>query len=309
MPTEKVRTPQDYFAEQLLDYFAEQFTRFQIDMPVRELIKNGATAKVVESEGLVFLYFNDNGINNGKEVRQKYYIFAEDDHSVLIKLEDKKIREGFYDRSFEVKTANSKGEVSKINATDCMIGFSQENDDDPDLVFIILNTQATKEILLYQKIGGEGEEDNQENTIIIKGNFSSIRRIEVEELKNKLLEMAKRKGNMYDAMEAFIEDFVKNTKENTSYVLDFSDMSVSTITEIIRDGKRSLINEDKQNIPGMLILKVRRETVVSIPITETPDEFKNIQLKVTNMCDCRFLESFKSFVSIKTNGADQGPYS
>jgi hypothetical protein len=251
MPTEKVRTP--------LDYFAEQFTRFQIHMPVRELIEKGATAKVVESEGLVFLYFNDNGIYNGKEVRQKYYIFAEDDHSVLIKLEDKKIREGFYDRSFEVQTANSKGEVSKINATDCMIGFSQENEKDPDLVFIILNTQATKEILLYQKIGREGEEDNQENTIIIKGNFSSTRRIKVEELKNKLLEMAKRKGNMYDAMEAFIEDFVKNTKENTSYVLDFSDMSVSTITEIIRDGKRSLINEDKQNISWNINIESREK--------------------------------------------------
>ena len=84
MPTEKVRTP--------LDYFAEQFTRFQIDMhmPVKELIKNGATAKVVESEGLIFLYLDYTDIYNGEEVRQRYYIFAEDDHSVLIKLEDKK---------------------------------------------------------------------------------------------------------------------------------------------------------------------------------------------------------------------------
>jgi len=306
MPTEKVRTP--------LDYFAEQFTRFQIKkdekpMPVRELIEKGATAKVVESEGLVFLYFNDNGIYNGKEARQRYYIFAEDDHSVLIKLEDKKIREGFYDRFFEVKTANSKGEVSKINATDCMIGFNQENEDDPDLAFIILNTQATKEILLYQKIGIEGEEDNQENTITIKGNFSSIKRIKrIKRLEKKLIEMAKSEGNIYDGMKAFIEDFVKNIKENTSYVLDFSDMRVLTLIKTLRDGKRNTISNS--NIPGILILNVRKETVVSIPLREIPDEFKNTQLEVTNMCDCRFRNAS---VSIKTNGAvseskDQGPY-
>ena len=60
-----------------LDYFAEQFTRFQIYMPVKELIENGATAKVVKSEGLVFLYFNYKGIYNGTEARQKYYIFLQ----------------------------------------------------------------------------------------------------------------------------------------------------------------------------------------------------------------------------------------
>jgi len=304
MPIEKVRTP--------LDYFAEQFTRFQIYMPVKELIENGATAKVVKSEGLVFLYFNYNGIYNGTEVRQRYYIFAEDDHSVLIKLEDKKIREGLYGMSFEVKTANSKGEVSEINATECMIGL--HNEEDPDLFFIVLNTQATKEILLYQKISREGEEDNQENTTAIKGYFTSARRIEVEELENKLLEMAKREGNIYDARQAFIEDFVKNIKENTVYVLDFSDMSVLTTTEIRKDGKRTPINEDEQKIPGMLIVNVRKETgekrAIGISLTEIPDNLKNTQLEITNMRICRVLEAF---VSIKTNGAvsesrHPGPY-
>jgi len=279
-------------------------------MPVKELIENGATAKVVKSEGLVFLYFNYNGIYNGTEVRQKYYIFAEDDHSVLIKLEDKKIREGLYGRSFEVKTANSKGEVSEINTTECMIGLDDE--EDPDLVFIILNTQATKEILLYRKTSEEGEEDSQENTIAIKGYFTT-RRIEVKELENKLIEMAKRKGNIDDAREAFIEDFVENI-ENTAYVLDFSDMFVLTGTAIIKDGEINPINEDIQKIPGILIVSVRKETgekrAIGIPLTEIPDDLKNTQLEFTNMCNCRFIEAF---VSIKTNGAvsesrDPGPY-
>jgi len=305
MPIEKVRTP--------LDYFAEQFTRFQIYVPVKELIENGATAKVVKSEGLVFLYFNYNGIYNGTEVRQRYYIFAEDDHSVLIKLEDKKIIEGFYDRSLEVKTANSKGEVSKINATERMIGWDPEDEKDPDLVFIVLNTQATKEILLYQKISEEGEEDSQENTTLIKSYFTT-RRIDVGKFKNKLfLEMAKRKGNIDDAREAFIEGLAKNIKANTAYVLDFSDMRVSTTTKI-RYGKRSAISKDEQKIPGMLIVSIGKgiedKRVTRITLTEIPDDLKNTQLEFTNMCNCRFLEAF---VSIKTNGAasesrDQGPY-
>jgi len=298
MPIEKVRTP--------LDYFAEQFTRFQIHMPVKELIENGATAKVVKSEGLVFLYFNYNGIYNGTEARQKYYIFAEDDHSVLIKLEYKKIREGLYGSYFEVKTANSKGEVSEINPTEFMMGLDEE--EDPDLVFIILNTQATKEILLYQKTS---REDSQENTTAIKGYFTSTRRIEVKELENKLLKMAKREGNIDDAREAFIEDFVENI-ENTAYVLDFSDMRVLTVIKNLRDGKRNTISNNY--IPGILIVSVRKETgektTIGISLTEIPDEFKNIQFEFTNMCNCRFLEAF---VSIKTNGAasesrDQGPY-
>ena len=100
-----------------------------------------------------------------------------------------------------------------------------DEEEDPDLVFIILNTQATKEILLYQKTS---REDSQENTTAIKGYLASTRRIEVKELENKLLKMAKRKGNIDDAREAFIEDFVENI-ENTAYVLDFSDMCVLTV--------------------------------------------------------------------------------
>ena len=299
MPIEKVRTPQNYFAE--------QFTRFQIHMPVKELIENGATAKVVKSEGLVFLYFNYNGIYNGTEVRQKYYIFAEDDHSVLIKLEDKN-REDLHDRSFEVKIANSKGEVSEINAKECMIVLDGE--EDPNLVFIVLNTQATKEILLYQKINREGEGDSQKNTTTIKGYFSSTTRIEGEKLENEFLEMVKRKGNISDARLAFIGYFVKNIKENTVYVLDFSDMRILTSTAIKKDGKINPISTNEREIPGIVTVSAGKEVIIiNITGTEIPDALKNTQLEVTNMCDCRFLESFKSFVSMKTNGADRGPYS
>ena len=191
-----------------------------------------------------------------------------------------------------------------------MMGLDEE--EDPDLVFIILNTQATKEILLYWKTSEEGEEDSQENTIAIKGYFTT-RRIEVKELENKLIEMAKRKGNIDDAREAFIEDFVENI-ENTAYVLDFSDMFVLTGTAIIKDGEINPINEDIQKIPGILIVSVRKETgekrAIGIPLTEIPDDLKNTQLEFTNMCNCRFIEAF---VSIKTNGAvsesrDPGPY-